>query len=307
MSVTSATLIQASCKEDKDGFATYTAVFEVQTNDRQDSAVTIRFYSGLPQIGSFYALPGIESDISAVAVSRDIQHRENPSETAKLWRVIVTYSNNPAEQPKRDPTDPPLLPWNEPPEIEIVAAKDKEAYLFDLDGYLVASSAGEPYDPVQERDRSYPVLRIAQNQLFADVGFYVSYADAINSDPFFGGDPFTAKVEIPGATKRLWYGTTPYYHVVWEFGLNANGWRKRLYDYGMYRKVGTGATAKLEVLKDLHGHPLTAPRLLNGSGGVLAVGSSPVFVKPNPADLTRDYFKEYPEMEFAPLNLAQFF
>jgi hypothetical protein len=306
MSVTACNFIGSTCKEDANGFANYTSTYELHTDARTDGPALVRQYPGLHQVGSTYSTPHGDVDGSATAIARDFTYRDI-DETAKLWRAVIQYTNNPGQLPKRDPEDPPQLPWDEPPKISTHAVKDKEAFLLDMDGYIIASSAGEPYDPVQERDRTNYILRIERNLLFADPALNAAYRDAVNRDPVFGCDQYTVKVETPGALEQLWFGTIPYFHEIWEFAINADGWRLKLYDYGMYRKVGSGATAKLELIRDLHGAPLTAPRLLNGSGAVLPIGDSPVYVKPNIANAAQDYFTIYPELTFGALNLPQSF
>jgi hypothetical protein len=306
MSVTACNFIGSTCSEDANQFATYTSTYELHTSERTDGPALIRQYASLPSVGSTYSTPHGDSDGSAVANKRDFTYREL-DDTAKLWRAIIQFTNNPGGLPARDPSDPTVFPWNEPAEIETYTVKDKEPVLFDLNGKLIASSAGEPYDPVQERDRTRFTLRIARNVQFSDVGNNATYRDCINADPFFGCAPFTVKVDSPGVVKRLWFGGTPYYHETWEFAINTDGWLTRLYDYGMYRKVGDGANASLEAIRDLHNQPLSAPRLLNGTGGLLPVGSAPVFIRPDQTVPAIDYFLLYRIRQFAGLNLAQFF
>lgn len=306
MSVTACDFVNSTCKVDGNKFATYRAVWQITTNDKTDGPALVRLHPELPQPGDVYLTPYGDTDAGAICVGQDVGLAEE-KETTRLWRIVIDYTNNPGQLPSRDPEDPPSFPWNEPPKISTNAVKDKRAILFDNDGFLIASSAGEPYDPVQEVDSTNYMLRIERNLLFADPALNADYTDAINSDPFFGCDPYTVKVETPGAIEKLWFGIIPYYRETWEFAIRTEGWRLRLYDYGMYRKVGTGDTAKLELLRDLHGNPLTAPRLLDGHGAVNPIGASPVYIKPNIANPAQDYFKVYPEMVFAGLNLPQTF
>jgi hypothetical protein len=307
MAVTACNFIGAEVEEDVESFATYTATYEVITNAVTDGPYTVRQHPELPKHGdTFQNGPSGEVDQSASLVGRKISLREIEN-SRKVWRAVLRYTNNPGGLPARDPEDPPLLPWNEPPQISTHAAKDKQAILFDLNDRLIASSAGEPYDPVQERDLTKFILRIVRNLQFVDVAFNATYRDCINSDPFFGCDPDTVKVETPGTVDKLWFGNTPYYQETWEFAINMEEWLLRLYDYGMYRKVGEGATAKLELLRDLHNVALTAPRLMDGDGGVLAIGGSPVFISPDQTDLGKNYFEIYRRKAFGPLNLPQSF
>ncbi len=54
---------------------------------------------------------------------------------------------------------------------------------------------------------------------------------------------------------------------------------------------------ELKVMKDLAGQPLSAPRLMDGAGGVLGIGEDPVELAP---------FKIYEEKAFGALGLTEF-
>lgn len=281
MSVTSCDIIHAVGDEDRDGYRIYTVKYKLVTNAKTDGPATVLSYSGLPGVGDTYT-NGTESDTSAVFDGKTPSLAEpGPDGSWKIWEVDVRFTNRPADNSTRDPSEPPGDPLLEPWVIELYSAKGRRAVMY---GYIasdtgprlkvIASSAGEPYDPVQEIDDTRYMLRMSHNQDSVNIPLWATYRDAINSDNYFGLPPFTVKIETPGAIRKLYRATDdlPYYNVTWELAVNMDTWRLKLYDYGMYKLIGD----ELEQLSDLKGVPLTSPRLLDGNGGVLPVGDDPV-------------------------------
>lgn len=305
MSVTACNLINVEVDEDKDGYVTYTSRYEVHTNLRTDGGQTVLAYASVPTRTSTYAIPGGEADTSAACISRKATTR-TPDESLKLWSVTIVHSNNPASSSTKDPEDPPENPWDEPPTVDCYVVKQKKAILKDLTGRIIASSAGEPYDPVQERDDTKYMLRSVRNQqTVPDLVTFATYRDAINTDVFAGCPAFTVKVETPGIFTRRWHKGVKYYTVTWEFSIDEQTFKLKLLDYGMYKVFGgtplpggLGVTGgELKVMKDLAGQPLSAPRLLDGAGGVLPIGDDPVELRP---------FEIYPLKAFGALGLTEF-
>ena len=287
MAVVSCDIDNATCDVSREGYRTYKLVHRVVTDSRTDGPDTVSRYVSLPNQNSTYACFG-ESNTGASFQGTSITY-QSKDESTKVWLATSTFSDNPGEGNKKDPEQPPGDPWDAPADISTHSQKEKKPILLDLDGNMIASSAGEPYDPVQEVDDTHYILRIVKNFLNIDMPFNASYRDAVNSDVFFGCGPETVKVETPGAMERLWFGPVKYFRLTWEFSLRSgedisaegspiaviDDWRIKLYDYGMYKLVGVAPNQKLEALTDLHGAKLTAPRLLNNSGAVLGIGETP--------------------------------
>lgn len=290
---------------DRDGYSTYTVQYRVFTNSRSDGPKTVMDYASLPDVGDTYSA-GNDSDTSCVFVSKSPKYQAE-EDTKQVWLVDVVFSNKPNDT-QRDPTDPPGDPLTEPWVVETISSKGRKAILFDLDGRLIASSTGEPYDPVTEIDDTRYLIRMNHNQSEVDPGLYAFYRDAVNSDAFFGLGPHYCKIETPGAIKKLYrqVDSDPYYNVTWEISVNAERWRLQLLNYGMYKIVGGTYDADLKrvvggkrvTLKDANGHELTSPALLALDGSVLNVGANPVILDP---------FKVYRELPFSVLGLPNSF
>lgn len=305
MAVTACNLDHVEVTEDKDGYVTYTSRYSAHTDSRSDGGKTVLAHASVPARTSTYAISGGEADTSAACISRQATTR-TPEESLKLWNVTIVHSNNPASSSNKDPEDPPENPWDEPPTVDCYVVKQKKAVLKDITGRIIASSAGEPYDPVQERDDTKYMIRSVRNQqTVPNLVFFATYRDAINSDTFAGCPAFTVKVETPGIFTRRWHKGTKYYTVTWEFSIDEDTFKLKLLDYGMYKVFGgtplpggLGITGgELKVMNDLAGNPLSAPRLLDGIGKVLPMGDDPVELPP---------FKIYQERAFGALGLNEF-
>lgn len=290
MAVLSCNVDDVTCDEDLNGYTTYTVVYRVIA-DIATGPETVRVYSGLPTRSSTYSV--VEGSVSESNTGAGYQGKsvkfQEVKESKKIFLVTAKFSDNPTAGQKKDPEEPPGLPWEAPADISTHSAKDKKPILLDLDGNLIASSAGEPYDPVQEVDDTHYILRIVKNFLNIDIPFNASYRDTVNSDVFFGCQPESVKVETPGVFERLWFGPQKYFRLTWEFSLLSgddisspgssvavfDDWRRKLYDYGMYKLVGVVPNQKLVAIKGLDGRELAAPRLLNNAGAVLPIGQPP--------------------------------
>lgn len=289
MAIISCEVDDAYCDEDKDGYTTYTVQYKVIA-DAATGPEEVRQHGQLPDRFSTYSINNggvIESNAFAVFQGLSVRFK-SVEDSRRLFIATAKFSDKPDEGQKKDPDQPPGDPLDEPPEISTHSQKDKKPILLALDGEMIASSAGEPYDPVQEIDDTHYLLRIVKNFPDIDLAFNASYRDAINSDIFFGCAPETVKVETPGTFERLWAGNTKYYRVTWEFSLLSgedisgagpvaiiDDWRLKLYDYGMYKLVGTAPNQKRVTIKGLDGADLSAPTLLDNAGAVLAIGQSP--------------------------------
>lgn len=312
MAVLSCNVDDAYCDEDPNGYREYTVVYKLIT-DAVTGPNTALNHSALPTRNSTYSVSeGVVSESNTGAMYRGKSIRyQGKDESRKIFLVTAKFSDNPGDGQDKDPEQPPGLPWEAPAEISTHSQKDKKPILLDLDGNLISSSAGEPYDPVQEVDNTHYLLRIVKNFLNIDIPFNATYRDAVNSDVFFGCAPETVKVEVPGTFERLWFGPQKYFRLTWEFSLlsgddiSAPGspiaviddWRIKLYDYGMYKLVGVAPNQKLVPIKGLDGVPLTAPRLLDNAGGVLGIGQTPRLRR---APLG---YRGYRSMPFAALGL----
>jgi hypothetical protein len=102
-----------------------------------------------------------------------------------------------------------------------------------------------------------------------------TYRDTVNLATFFGSPPGTVKCKSITA-KRAWSPNVAggyYWVVTYLFEFNRDGWTSRPLDLG-FRQLVSGTRRQIII----DGQPATSPVPLNGSGGVLAPGGTPVFL-----------------------------
>ena len=273
-----------------DGDRNTTVRYRVTTDSRSDGPLTVLGASGLPLRGEAYQF-GNESDNYIYAQSAQASY-QGEEQSLRVWFLDVTYNTQGlSTDPQQDKQDP--LDWR--PIVSTYSQKVRRPILRDDFGRLIASSAGEPYDPVQEKDETKFMLRIQRNVARHNPAFNATYKDAVNFEAFWGNPPLTVKVEVPGtASQKFAANGQKYYEETWEFAIEPRTWYIKLYDYGMYKIVD----GKRKTIKDEEDNYLTSPVLLDGNGGVLAVGANPVELAP---------FTVYTPKRFADLGLPNSF
>jgi hypothetical protein len=284
--------------EDSQGNRTASVLYQVITDSISDGMKTILASEDLPQRNDHYTFQD-EEDTQLFLSNREAVLRE-PDKSRCLWNVTCTFTSRPTggDSDKEENNGNPL---DMRPKMSTYTSKDRKAILSDLDGQVIASSAGEPYDPVQEIDNTRVYFRIVRNVLESNAEWNTRWKDKVNSDAWGGFPAGSLKVETPGTVSVLYMGDgTPYYEETWEFAIAEfdeenqvyKDWKIRLYDYGMYQIVD----GERFNLVDQDGEWLTSAAFLDGAGVVLGIGDPPVEL---PA------FRVYESRSFAVLNLPE--
>lgn len=266
----------------RDWTRTYTRRFRVITDDPQTEGIAV-IEAAIGTIGNAYSAGG-KSDLGAYCsqvTATDL------GEDGKSWIVQADYEPfNPNVFPK-DPTQWPIkVSWGTA-QFERIADQT-----VDSPPKAVTNSAGDPYDPPVTRDDSRPVLTIVRNETSFDQGFASLYRDSINSDPFWGYDPYCAKCltiegDLDNNTDIGWY-----WIVTYKFEFNDDTWKRSILDAG-FRQTNSGVT-DVQAILDAKGLPIATPSLLDGHGKKLSLTGNPVF----------NTFRIYKEIAFDGLNLT---
>ena len=153
----------------------------------------------------------------------------------------------------------------------------------DLDGTACLTSAGEPYDPPIEREECTGVIVVRRPEASIDLDFIHTLQNSINSSPVTIGSATTGNITVAtkkgklkirlseektyqaNATSQVIYRTVEYRISIGEI------WQAEPLDRGTYYKSGSNLLRTTA----LGGEPIMT--LLNGSGGKLAVGGTPVY------------------------------
>jgi hypothetical protein len=222
------------------------------------------FNSNFPDAGqSFY--DGWDTYDYLQAFSLDTEYVDAPK-CKTVFRCVAQFLT-PTDQPiTRDPTAGLGNPLAEPPLITFSVAKTKQAVYKDLLFNAIASSAGEPYNPVQERDRTIFSIHIERNMATDNSISNADYKDTVNKNTFWGHGAHKVKCEIPGLVQRQY---TPrglkYFRETWEFSFDSQTYDLKLIDWGYKKLNGSGG---VETIMGANGEYLTAPTFLNLAGGV---------------------------------------
>jgi hypothetical protein len=272
----------------------YRRAWVAQTDDANDDAAVILAYAGCPRLYDVYATSNA-FDPSAFCKSVTPEQDAN---SPTIWRVTADYDTiaDPRKQDANPLNRPSVITWDFSLGSKIL---EKATFIngttgAETENSAVCNSAGEPFETPPEVDDTRVVLQIQKSLPEFNTDLAFEYTNAINNDPWLGGDPYTWKCQ--GISGRLEYavldeGAIPFWDVQATFEYRREGWRLELLDAGYHKKNGGGTN--LIVIKDENEQPLTKPRLLDGSGGVLALSGTPVYRK----------YKAYRELPFGGLAI----
>lgn len=164
------------------------------------------------------------------------------------------------------------------------------------------ASNGEIFVPPPEMDESHLIMTITRNEDITapHPALAITYQDVVNSDIFWGALPGQCKcksITVQRQVKQFPDGSAlPYLRVTYIFHFKSS-WNIQLLDKGTwYWYQQTNASPVREQKKvTSDGQPVDC--LLDGKGGLLPKGASPVFLTISP----------YGQLPFSALNLPQSF
>ena len=182
MSVTSFDLVRCNSYGGTiDGHQRAQLLYQAITSDKLDDGNVVLSDSRCPQRGSGYVCGNTSKPFLYAQAANAILRAAD--DCRLLWDVTVDYStqgqtqNMEEDKANTDPVD-----WR--PKCSTFSQKVRRPFLRDVSGTLIASSAGEPYDPVQERDETKFGIRIVRNVRRSDPAFNALYKDSLNEDDF---------------------------------------------------------------------------------------------------------------------------
>lgn len=285
---------------------TYSRLFEVNTTDAFTGPLAVRNATGIPRVGDTYKV--YESDGTTVSEYDDgsfvnsVSAQEVDGGEGKSWLVTVAYGPyNPATNPQ-DPTATA-------PKVAFTGQQFDRPFVRDVDGNPVVNSAGDGFSepPTVEDGRS--ILTVTRNERIKTVpadptatpptaeipGFDItlakSFQNKVNDAVWNGAAIGTVKCGLITTSDPIqapdgfWY-----FAVTYPFAEKPEGWKTVLLDQGFAALDGSGVVAQI---KGKDGQPINEPVPLDGSGGKLAHGSTPVFKT----------FTGYQSADFSLLNI----
>jgi hypothetical protein len=147
----------------------------------------------------------------------------------------------------------------------------------------LCNSAHEPFDPPIQEEFYDTAIIIKRNEAAFDMSLAKDYFNKVNSDVFeIVGKNGIQRTFAVGTVlcksiqaDEVRHGPTWYYAVTYEFVMRDDGWKRRLLDQGFRKISGSSYLA----IADTDGNPVTQPAKLNGSGDLLAIGDTAVFLE----------------------------
>lgn len=271
---------------------TYTRVWRVQTDDPATGTIAVRTavdpnfptdpLRRIPSPGNTYDT-GVEHDYGAFAGPIEVQEE---TEDGKSWLVTVTYSPYDMSQFGPDPTA-----WL--PRIQFGSQKYEKAVDKDQNGNPVTNSAGDPFaDPITIDD-TRDIITVTRNELVAtfDLSLASQFRDKVNLNPWNGFDAKTVKCSSIVTSEPRYDSNNQVwtYEVQYVFEINRDTWKAKPLDQGFTYLSG----GVRKIFQDGDGQRVDEPKLLDGSGGKLASGGTPVYLS----------LDVYPAVDFSAFNI----
>lgn len=252
-----------------------TRKFQVRSDDQTDDGPDLMDGSvaGLPEYGDAHPK---NANLFATRLEA-----AQDSEAWWLWVITIKY-----EQPQFNGEEqtPPLSRTArisyETEILMIAAVADRNTTTGAVED-VVGSSAGEPFDPAPEEELEILIINVQRWEApgFSVATFY-DYNGAVNSAAFTWGDQ---TIGVAEAKLRMRIGpeetyinpadntTEAYREYNYQIAVSPLGWDLVVLDRGTYYKDGSNIKKFLDDFSE----PYVG--LLDGSGGALASGGTPVF------------------------------
>ena len=253
----------------KDG-PTYERVYQVFFSGGYSCAELNRTaHASLPKIGDEHP----EDDEAKVQSVKPSLH----SEDGGVDEGVALYSVSYGPKPRNELDAPTPHPLDRPAEISGGGSDITETADKDVSGEAIKNSAGDFYDPLPERYVPAAEITISRNEETNPLTRATVYSHTVNSGTWYGvaaGNALLGKISWDKQSEEYQGQTITYWKVTYPISLKVDedGWRLKLIDNG-YRKLVSGEP---RTATDDVGNTSAVPVLLDGSGGELSVGGTPV-------------------------------
>lgn len=216
-----------------------------------------------PKLNSFYSYGGYNDDGASLI---RISPRES-IDSPYLYFLECEWSSESvyADDYRRNPLE-------RRPQIRIGSKKVSEVAMQDINGSAIANSAGDPFSPPLEKTRRILTVNYTRNEDSFNAAKARRFLDKTNNAIWNGFDPKTVLMDdIQG--EQMYENGILFWRVNYVIDIHYRDWRSRILDIGM-RQLIDGVRRPIILAG---GVIANYPVLLNGSGGVNAVGATPVF------------------------------
>jgi hypothetical protein len=239
------------------GMRSYTAEFRLKTTSRTEDAYDVGSHASLPIIGDTHP-----SDSGAWCESISVACTDGWTG----WVVTCQWTSE--REYATDPTADPAI-------VTLNTEQFQKPAVFDVDGYGICNSAGDPYDPPEMMDDSRRLFTVMKNMASVP-SWVISSQDAINNDVFsLGGLSIgvgLAKVQSVAVSEPQSRNGVSFRTVTFQIQVQRDGWTLRPLDAGFRQLAWDGATRINIYTPDSTGDTygggerITAPVPLDGAG-----------------------------------------
>lgn len=257
---------------------TYKRVFKAYSDDNDDTPITVRTALAASSF-SIALLDAYPGDSLALVKNIDVTRSQ---EDPLIWNVNVTYDSV-FEIPPTDMVENPLL---RPAIWEFSFEKYSKAVREDLNFGPIENSAGTPYEPPLEVAYSLPLIKITVNKSTWDYTTVSQCQDACN-DAEWQSFPANTVLIRGVEARKMFENNVSFWQLVWTLAIKSEDtvggpWRPtKVLDQGYYHLENVGTEEDPDevqlINRDRYGQPLPHPVLLDGEGGKLETGGTPVF------------------------------
>jgi hypothetical protein len=194
------------------------------------------------------------------------------------WVVTASYSTQYLSKQEKDEQNYPN-PVDRPAKFTWSSAKYNKPMVKDINGSMIVNSAGDPFDPPAEADRSRWTVSITKN-VYAVPSIIIDYTDAINSGSFtIQSLPVAAQVAKimsinigeEQSAQIAEDSEITYFAFSYTMEFRPETWKLELLDQGFRSFDPNDATKRVHIKDDaVPAKFVTKPWPLDGSGAKLA-------------------------------------
>ncbi len=246
--------------------ASYTRVFDVDTDSNYVGPKAVRTHASIPQLGDYYTNgitdpydPDYEEDLGAFVNEVSADEKDN---VGIAWKVVVKYGPGNTLELGGDPTL-----WKI--RVRFGGERIDRVVLFDLDGNPIMNSAGDKFADPLTVDDGWSTMLITRNEYVSSFSLSLAstYSNSINNGTWNGFAARTCKLGIIETSDEQWDASTGqwYYTVTYPVKINPDTWVKRLLDQGFNELDDAGSTKPIMY----QGQQVSEARPLDGAGHAL--------------------------------------
>lgn len=280
MSVVSSHLIRngRSGRADARARREFDVRWRVTTNDENDGPLAVMAFGPLAEphpIPVRYQIYNVGNEFDTTSVCLDVDVTLESDGSEKKWIVDAHYGPPERNQPGDD-----LPPLERPVRYRIETANYTRPLEKDIHGAAIVNAIARAFDPPPEQDEENPVIVATKN--YASLGEMVfvmrHFRNAVNSDLFYGANPWQARIVRLAAQDQVTEQDQTFWQlsIGIEFCDEEEDFRRHFLNQGM--GYYDNAQDKNIQTRLPTGKPILEPVLLAADGTLLPAGQEETYI-----------------------------